>query len=58
MGSEAVTEVEVQVTATLVLPLENQGLLAQQAGDPEVIEERRIASRPRSVAWLTPDSLL
>ena len=23
-----------------MLPLENQGLLAQQAGDPEVIEEK------------------
>lgn len=34
------TKVKVQVTATLVLPLENQGLLAQKSGDPEVIEEK------------------
>lgn len=29
-----------QVTATLVLPLENQGLLEQQAGYPEMMEEK------------------
>lgn len=54
----AVMEVEVQVTATLVLPRENQALLAQKAGDPEVIEENTHRLAARSVAWLTPDSLL